>query len=249
MGHQDRTPADPRGERLAPLPEQIYEDGRPAEVLDRFYERSLTRTPDLVYEAVRVVTSLLAWVGYRVRTIDSANVPTSGPLVLAPNHFSNLDHFFAGQATRRKLQFMAKSQIFHGPMGWIYTHGGVFPVRRGQRDERSFEIVRAILDRGGTICVYSEGGRSRTGRLADGAKPGIGRIALETGATIVPVAIAGSQRVRNWKRLQLPRVRVRYGEPLRWEQVESPTRAQQQIVADTIFAEIRRLHASLEDRC
>ncbi len=61
---------------------------------------------------VRVITSLLAWIGYRTRTIDSANVPTSGPLIFAPNHFSNLDHFFMGQATRRKVQFMAKSQIF-----------------------------------------------------------------------------------------------------------------------------------------
>jgi 1-acyl-sn-glycerol-3-phosphate acyltransferase len=227
------------------MPDQVYEDDRPMEEVDRFYERSSTRRPDLIYEVVRVLTSLLAWIGYRLRTIDSENVPTSGPIVLAPNHFSNLDHFFTGQATRRKVQFMAKSQIFQGPMGWIYTHGGVFPVRRGRRDERSFEVVRTILGRGGTICVYCEGGRSRSGRLSDSAKPGIGRIALETGASIVPVAIAGSQRVRNWKRLQLPRVTVRYGTPLRWERVEHPTRDQQQAVADAIFAEIRRLHATL----
>jgi len=241
---EQRTPTEPG---LVPIKEQVYEDPRPAEALEPFYQRSLTRRPDRwIYEMVRVLTSLLAWIGYRTRTIDSANVPTSGPLIFAPNHFSNLDHFFMGQATRRKVQFMAKSQLFtSGPMTYVYTHGGVFPVRRGRRDERSFDIVHAIMGRDGTVCVYCEGGRSRTGRLAETAKPGIGRMALETGAPIVPVGIAGSQAVRNWKRLGFPRVTVKYGEPMRWEQVAEPTRAQQQAVADEIFAEIRRLHASI----
>ena len=111
---------------------------------------------------------------------------------------------------------------------------------------RTFEIVRAIAGRDGTVCVYCEGGRSRSGKLAERAKPGIGRIALETGAPVVPVGIAGSQHARNWRRLRFPRVTVRYGEPMRWERVEHPTREQQQAVADEIFTEIRRLHASLE---
>ena len=98
----------PSGPELVPIKEQVYEDPRPAEALEPFYQRSLTKRPDRwIYELVRVVTSLLAWVGYRTRTIDSVNVPTSGPLIFAPNHFSNLDHFFMGQATRRKVQFMA----------------------------------------------------------------------------------------------------------------------------------------------
>lgn len=246
MSGRPDTPAP----ELGPMKEQVYEDDRPAEALEPYYQRSLTRRPDRgVYELVRVITSLLAWIGYRTRTIDSANVPTSGPLIFAPNHFSNLDHFFMGQATRRKVQFMAKSQLFDGgPMCFIYTHGGVFPVRRGRRDERTFDIVRAIAGRDGTVCVYCEGGRSRSGQLAERAKPGIGRIALETGAPVVPVGIAGSQLARNWTRLRFPRVTVRYGEPMRWERVEHSTREQQQAVADEIFTEIRRLHASLEER-
>lgn len=235
-------------ERLGPMKEQVYEDERPVEALEPYYRRALTRGPRLmIYEIVRVTFSLIAWILYRTRTIDSANIPTSGPLILAPNHFSNLDHFFMGQATRRKVQFMAKSQLFkpRNPLSFVYTHGGVFPVRRGHRDERTFEIVRAIAARDGTVCVYCEGGRSRTGKLAERAKPGIGRIALETGAPVVPVAISGSQLARNWTRLRFPRVTVRYGEAMRWEQVAEPTREQQQAVADAIFAEIVRLHDSL----
>jgi len=95
------------------------------------------------------------------------------------------------------------------------------------------------------VAMYCEGGRSRTGRLADQAKPGIGRLALESGAPIVPVAIYGSQRARNWKRLQFPKVTIRYGEPFRYEAVPEATREQQQAVADEILGEIKTLYADL----
>ncbi|CAB4876124.1 unannotated protein [freshwater metagenome] len=140
---------------------------------------------------------------------------------------------------------MAKSQLYKGPFAEVLRRGGVFPVRRGRSDEQSFEIARRILARGGTVCIYSEGGRSRTGRLAEKPKRGIGRIALESGAQVVPVAIHGSERVRNWKRLQFPRITVRFGEPIRWDPIAEPTREQQQAVADEIFAGVRALYASL----
>ena len=141
-------------------------------------------------------------------------MPPAGPLILAPNHFSFMDHFFVGMFLRRQVQFMAKSQLFKRPMQWVYTHGGVFPVRRGHEDQEAFITAEAILARGGCVVMYCEGGRSRTGKLAERPRPGIGRLALESGATVVPVAIYGSQRVRNWKRLRFPQVTVQYGEPI-----------------------------------
>ena len=87
--------------------------------------------------------------------------------------------------------------------------------------------------------MYCEGGRSRTGKVAEQAKRGIGRLALETGAPVVPIAIYGSSRVRNWKRLQFPKVTIQYGDAMRWERVENPTREQQQAVADEVLVEIR----------
>jgi len=96
------------------------------------------------------------------------------------------------------------------------------------------------------VVMYCEGGRSRTGKLSDRARPGIGRIALESGAPVVPIAIYGSQKARNWKRLQFPKVTVQYGQPMAFERVERPSREQQQAVADEIFAGIKRLYADLE---
>jgi 1-acyl-sn-glycerol-3-phosphate acyltransferase len=231
---------------LTPIKEQVYKDPRPKEFFDGFHARTRARSPDWVYEVVRTATSLYAWTFFRARGIDAQKVPVTGPVILAPNHFSFMDHFFAGAFIRRRVNFMAKSQLFVQPMQFIYTHGGVFPVRRGHQDEEAFLTANGILERGGAIVMYSEGGRSRTGALAEQPKRGIGRLALESGAPVVPVAIHGSSHVRNWKRGQFPKVRVRYGDAIRWPRVPDPTRDQQQAAANEIFARIRTLYATLE---
>jgi 1-acyl-sn-glycerol-3-phosphate acyltransferase len=226
--------------------EQVYTDPRPKEYFDRFHERARTREPDWCYELTRFLTSLYAYTFFRARPISTENVPGRGAVILAPNHFSFMDHFLMGCYIRRKVRFMAKSQLFKRPMQFIYTHGGVFPVRRGARDEEMFITARSILARDGAITMYCEGGRSRDGKLAEHAKTGIGRLALETGAPIVPIAIHGSSRIRNWKRLQFPKVTIQYGQMIRWEKVENPSREQQQVVADAVLEEIKALYNGLE---
>src|SRR6266566_1669165 len=223
---------------LAPMREQGYSDPRPTEYFDRFHRRARTRQPDFIYELARVITSLYAYAFLRARAISSENTPGSGAVILAPNHFSFMDHFLMGCYIRRKVRFMAKSQLFKGPMQWVYTHGGVFPVRRGARDEEAFITAEMILAKGGAITMYCEGGRSRSGKISEKAKAGIGRLALESGAPIVPIAIHGSSRIRNWKRLQFPKVTILYGDAIRWERIENPTREQQQAVADQVLVEI-----------
>ncbi len=227
--------------------EQRYRDDRPKEHFDRFHARVRAGEPEgKVYEPVRVITVLHALITFGARAIGSEKVP-GGPLILAPNHASFMDHFFAGAFVRRRIQFMAKSQLFTNPVAtWIFNHGGVFPVRRGSQDDEAFISAFKILERGGAIGMYCEGGRSRNGQLAAEAKPGIGRLALESGAPVVPVAILGSYQVRNWKRLQFPRVTVSYGDPFKFEVVEHPTREQQQEAADYILDRIRELHSELQ---
>ena len=227
------------------LKPQVYKDPRPKEYFDRFHARSRTRDPSAMYELVRVFTMLHALITFRARALCSENVPM-GPVILAPNHASFMDHFLTGAFIRRRVQFMAKSQMFKPPLGpLVYSPGGVFPVRRGHHDEEAFITSLEILRRDGAVVIYCEGGRSRTGRLADTAKPGIGRLALQTGVPVVPVAILGSYQVRNWKRLHFPKVTVQYGEPFKFERVEDPTREQQQESADYIFGRIRTLHDEL----
>jgi 1-acyl-sn-glycerol-3-phosphate acyltransferase len=234
-------------EDLIAMKEQVYKDPRPERYFDRFHERARTRDPDWVYAAVKYLTAIYSWVFFRARAIRAERVPPEGPVIIAPNHFSHMDHFFVGDPLRRSVRFMAKSQMFKPPLQWVFTHGGVFPVRRGYGDEKAFDTARIVLENGGCVVMYCEGGRSRTGQLAEEPKRGIGRLALETGATVVPAAIHGSSHVRNWKRLQFPKVTILFGDPIRWEpRVESPTRAQQQQVANQIFAEIKSLYGQLE---
>jgi 1-acyl-sn-glycerol-3-phosphate acyltransferase len=234
------------GDDLAPLRPQVYLDPRPAEYFDRLHAHARAREPDWLYTLVRLVSYPYVRLAFRLRAMGLQRVPGAGPLILAPNHFSALDHWFVGILLRRRVRFMAKSQLFRGPvLEFILSHGGAFPVRRGQRDEEAMITARTILRNGGVVVIYIEGGRSRSGRIGTTAKPGIGRLALQTGAPVVPVAIYGSERARNWKRLEFPAVTVRYGEPMRFGVESQPSRERQQQLANEVLATVRRLHAEL----
>ncbi|HYZ82652.1 MAG TPA: lysophospholipid acyltransferase family protein, partial [Solirubrobacteraceae bacterium] len=147
-------------ERLTPIKAQVYRDPRPPEHFERFHRRARTQEPNWVYDLVRSATTLYALTCFRARCISAEKVPPSGPVILAPNHFSFMDHFFLGMGIRRKVRFMAKSQLFTRPMQWIYSPGGVFPVRRGARDEEAIITANTILANGGCVAMYCEGGRS-----------------------------------------------------------------------------------------
>lgn len=229
---------------MAEMKPQVYKDPRPAEYFEQFHAAA-RKGVGWTYTLARIVLTIPTILIYRERAIGVENVPAEGPLVLAPNHFSQMDHFFIGVYLRRKIRFMAKSQLFGPPvLTYIYKHGGVFPVRRGHHDEEAIETARILIEQGEMLLVYAEGGRSRSGELGE-PKPGIGRIALETGAPIVPVAIHGSERVRSWRRLLFPKVTVQYGEPLSFPVEEAPTRERQLEVATEIFGRVREMYEGL----
>jgi len=233
---------------MADIKPQKYKEKRPAEYFQHFHEWTRTHKPGWVYEAVRMILTPIALIIYRTRAIGTEHVPADGAFILAPNHFSNMDHFFCGVYIRRKIHFMAKSQLFGNPIGdYIFRVGGVFPLRRGHRDEEPFITSHAIFDRGGCVLMYAEGGRSRTGGLGD-PKPGVGRLALESGVPVVPVAIHGSQGVRGWKKLSFPKVTVQFGVPMSFPVVADPTREQQQEASEQIFAPVREMYAALDEK-
>lgn len=229
---------------MSDIKPQVYRDERPASYFDQFHAAA-RKGVGWTYPLVRLIITPPTLLLYRVRAIGLKNVPKDGPLILAPNHFSQMDHFFTGLYLRRQIRFMAKSQMFGPPvLTYIYKHGGVFPVRRGHRDEEAFRTAFTILDQEGMLLVYAEGGRSRSDELGE-VKPGIGRIALESGAPVVPVAIHGSASVRRWRRFRFPKVTVQFGEPLRFPLERSVSRERQLEVATEIFDEVRRMYDGL----
>ena len=225
---------------------QVYKDPRPAEYFDRYHERG-RRGIGWMYDVVRLILTLPTILIYRARAIRVENVPLTGPVIVTPNHFSQMDHFFAAVYLRRKVQFMAKSQLFSNPIiKYIFRHGGVFPVRRGHHDEEAFKTAHTVLDRDGALLMYAEGGRSRTGDLGE-PKRGVGKIALESGAPVIPVAIHGSAHVRGWRRFRFPKVTIQYGEPLSFPAKANPTREEQQQVANQVFDHVRAMYVDLEE--
>lgn len=219
---------------------QVYKDDRPAEFFTKFHKRTREKKPSWLYMIVRVIMVPYTRVLFRVEAMGKENIPAEGAVILAPNHGSFVDHFFVAQFTRRKVRFMAKSNMFKGIMQWICYFTCVFPVRRGHNDEEAFKTAKIVLDQGEICVIYVEGGRTRNGAMQD-PKYGIGRIACETGSVVIPVGIEGSERIRLWKRLIFPKVRVRYGKPIRVAKDLNSSREKQEAVARQIHDRIKEL--------
>jgi len=233
----------------AEIKDQVYRDPRSAQEMAPFHEYARTHEPGWTYAAARVLLTPVALLLYRTRAVGRSNVPATGGFILAPNHFSNMDHFFCGVYLRRRIRFMAKSQFFGGQpvLSYVFRVAGHFPVRRGERDDEAFRTAHSILGRGGCVGMYAEGGRSRSGGLGE-PKAGIGRLALESGAPVVPVAIHGSMGVRGWRQGRFPRITVSYGAPVTLDRVAEPTKDQALEAAHTIFARVREQYEELERR-
>ncbi|MBI4896997.1 MAG: 1-acyl-sn-glycerol-3-phosphate acyltransferase [Actinobacteria bacterium] len=227
------------------MKKQVYIDPRGTQAMAKYHRRVRENKPSVMYDAVRFTTTGIYGALDRVTSIDPQNVPASGGVILVPNHFSFIDHFYCGICLRRKIQFMGKSQLFKPPMDFVFSHGGVFPVMRGKGDDEAFASARAIVQRGGVVQLYAEGGRSRN-YYPKTAKRGPGILALTTGVPVVPIAIYGSQFLRDYKRHGFPKVTVQYGRPLIFDKIEEPTREQQIEAARTIFSRVTEMFYELD---
>jgi glycerol-3-phosphate dehydrogenase (NAD(P)+) len=149
----------------------------------------------------------------------------SGGLIVAANHRSFLDPFAIGAALPwwRPMNYVAKIELFERRwQGWLLSRLGAFPIRRGESDELAMDTARLAVERGGTVCIFPEGTRIRRGTLAT-PKRGVGRLALQTGAPVVPTAVFGSEHVRRGWRIRPRQVRVRLGKAMTFPTVEEPS--------------------------
>ena len=145
-----------------------------------------------VYATVRFLLVPVLRVWFRLRVSGREHVPADGPAIIAPNHKSFMDAFFVGVATRRRVRYMAKTEIFRGPLAWLLVRLGAFPVRRGEADAEAMRTARAILEQGGVVVIFPEGTRVEDPDALGAPHHGAGRLALDTGAPIVPAAISGT---------------------------------------------------------
>ena len=159
------------------------------ERLQRFRAHALhAGVNPLLYWPVRAVLVPFFRVYFRLQRIGAEHLPRSGPLLLAANHRSFLDPFVIGALTRRPVYYVAKRELFERRwQAWLLSALGAFPIDRGAGDADAMATARAILRRGDCVVIFPEGTRVRRGPLG-APRRGIGRLALETGARVVPVA-------------------------------------------------------------
>jgi 1-acyl-sn-glycerol-3-phosphate acyltransferase len=160
---------------------------------------------------------------FRPQVDGLANVPASGPVILACNHLSFSDSIFTPLVVKRQVTFVAKAEYFTGKgikgrlMRLFFTATGTIPVDRagGKAAQAALDTLLRVLRAGGVAGIYPEGTRSPDGRLYR-FRTGVARLALRSGAPVVPVGIAGTREVQPpgskwWHRKP---VRVSFGAPM-----------------------------------
>src|SRR6478736_5287379 len=161
--------------------------------LDRARDRGVN---PIVYWLVRGVIQPFFHLYFRLSRIGREHIPQEGPVIFAANHRSFLDPFVIGTLVRRPVYYVAKKELFKRRwQAWILSALGAFPVDRGASDAEMMRTARAILERGDCVVIFPEGTRVRPGGLGR-PKRGVGRLALEAGAPVVPVAVIGTEAVR-----------------------------------------------------
>jgi glycerol-3-phosphate dehydrogenase (NAD(P)+) len=191
--------------------------------LSLYHERTRRRgVNSLVYWPLRWILKSGILVYFRLRRLGTEHIPDGG-VILASNHRSFLDPFAIGCCLGRPIYFVAKEELFKNPLlGWVLNCLGAFPIKRGAGDEESMDTALALLERGQAVVIFPEGTRIRTGSLGS-PKRGVGRLALQSGKPVVPIAVTNSEHARRGWLIKPVRVHLRFGPGLTFPRVDDPS--------------------------
>jgi len=163
------------------------------------------------YEQVRRFFGNLIRAMYRLEVIGADRIPLSGPIVVTPNHDSVLDGIVLGAAISRELRFLAKAELWRSRLlAWALNGLGAIQIERGRSDQRALAQVRHALDQGQAVAIFPQGA-VRGDRVWH---RGAARLALVTGAPLVPVRLIGTAEALSRGGISFPRLRVIVGEPI-----------------------------------
>jgi 1-acyl-sn-glycerol-3-phosphate acyltransferase len=204
---------------------------------------------NLPYGILRAFLTPFLMILFRPKVKGLRNVPGNGPLIIASNHLSFSDSIFMPLVVPRKVTFLAKSEYFTspGPKGLLkkltFIALGQVPVDRsgGRRSEAALITGLKILAEGKCLGIYPEGTRSPDGRLYKG-RTGIARLAIESGAPIIPVAMFNTEKIQPTGTVvpKVMRVGMIFGEPMYFEG-DSTDLLHLRVVTDKIMSTIQEM--------
>jgi 1-acyl-sn-glycerol-3-phosphate acyltransferase len=200
------------------------------------------------YALVRGIVSPLFRLYFRMHVSGADCIPADGPTIVAPNHKSFLDSFFIGVCTRRHVRFMAKTELIEARYGPLLVRLGAFPVRRGQADADALETARIVLQQGGLLALFPEGTRVRDPDHLGHPHRGAGRLALETGAPLVPCAITGTEKIFRGGFPVPRRVQVAFSPPIQVSELAATPDAAATLVSETLWPEVEGSYRQLRAR-
>jgi len=184
------------------------------------------------YAQVRRFFGDLVHAIYRLEVVGADRLPVTGPAVVAPNHDSWLDGIVLGAAISRELRFLAKAELWRSRLlAWVLDGLGAIRIERGRGDQFALMRVRQSLDAEQAVAIFPQG-------AIHGDRPwhrGAARMALVTGAPLVPVRLVGTAQALSKGRIGFPRLRVIVGEPI------EVARAPEEPVAATELTERLRI--------
>ena len=203
------------------------------------HRRARERGPSkILYAVVRSAVVAFMRIWFRLSITGAEHIPADGAAIVTPNHKSFWDSFFIGAATRRPLRFMGKSELFESGRGPLLVALGAFPVRRGSADEDALETARVILRQGGLLSLFPEGTRVREAGELGEPRRGAARLALETGAPLVPAAITGTDRLFLGPIPKPKRVQVAFAAPIPVHELEPTPEAAATLLDDQLWPEV-----------
>jgi 1-acyl-sn-glycerol-3-phosphate acyltransferase len=211
----------------------------------RARERGVSRP---LYAVVRGLVVPFMRLYFRLRITGAERIPREGPVIITPNHKSFWDSFFVAAATKRPVRYMGKSELFEKGAGRLLVSLGAFPVRRGEADGEALETARTILRQGGVLALFPEGTRVRDAETLGTPRSGVGRLALEAGASIVPAAITGTEKLFLGPFPKPRRVQIAFGEPIPVAQLAPTPQAARELVAETVWPEVEAEYGRLRAR-
>lgn len=147
----------------------------------------------MFYQIARAVARFIFIIlGLKVEGLE--NIPSEGPLIIAPNHVSNWDPIMVALAINRPVHFMAKAELFNNRfLGKLLTKLNAFPVKRGSGDRQAIRRALLILQQGHILGIFPEGVRNKEDQNIT-AQSGTAMIALRSRVDVVPVACIGTGR-------------------------------------------------------